>query len=240
MLKFLFSILVLANVALAAYQFGYLDTLLPSGHEPARIDRQIAPERIRIVPEPLPQPTPPEPPPSSSAAEAPVVTVTETAAGAATTAAAPACVEVGNFNQEEGRRFIAALGELGARASTRNLQEVATHMVYMPPQADREAAEKKAGELRRLGVEDFFIIQDNSSLRWGISLGVFKTEEAARTHLARLNQKGVRSARIGQRTVSATQVAFQFTGLDAGARATLDKAKAEFARQELRDCPAAT
>lgn len=238
MLKFLFWILVLANAGLAAYQFGYLDTLLPNGHEPARIDRQIAPERIRIVPEPLQQPVPSEPPPSS-AAEAPVVAVAETA-GAAAAPAAPACVEVGNFNQEEGRRFIAALGELGPRASTRNLQEVASHMVYMPPQSDREAAEKKAGELRRLGVEDFFIIQDHSSLRWGISLGVFKTEEAARTHLARLNQKGVRSARIGQRTVSATQIAFQFTGLDPGARAALDKAKAEFARQEVRDCPATT
>lgn len=96
--------------------------------------------------------------------------------------------------------------------------------------------EKKAGELRKLGVEDFFIIQDNSPMRWGISLGVFKQEDAARTHLAALNQKGVQSARIGQRTVTSSQVAFQIRDLDKEGKAAFDKIKAGFPRQETRKC----
>ncbi len=150
-----------------------------------------------------------------------------------------ACTEVGNFGPDDAKRFSAELASLslGDRVKQRALQEVANHMVYIPPQADKEGAEKKAGELRKLGVEDFFIIQDNSPMRWGISLGVFKHEDAARTHLAALNQKGVRSARIGQRTVTSSQVAFQVRDLDEDGKAALDKVKAGFPKQEMRKCP---
>jgi hypothetical protein len=249
MLKFLFWTLLLANAGLAAYQFGYLDTLLPNGHEPGRLGQQIQPDRLRLVPAPPPEPPPPaiQPAPESTPDSASRADPQAAAGGAAATglvaatgaAPVPACLEVGNFNQEEAQRFIAGLGNLGARTQQRTVQEAASHMVYMPPQGDREGAERKAGELHRLGVADFFIIQDNSSLRWGISLGVFKTEEAARTHLARLNQKGVRTARIGQRSAMATQVAFQFRGLDHAGKGALEQAKAGFGRQELKECAAA-
>lgn len=222
MLKFLFLALLLANTALAAYQLGYLDTLLPNGHEPTRLQRQIEPQRLRVVPEPKP-----EAEPAAAAGDAqPEV------------AAAAACLEVGNFSQEEAQRFAAQLGELAASAERQALQEVASHMVYMPPQQDRAAAERKAAELRALGIDDFFIIQDNSSMRWGISLGVFKTEEGARTHLAQLSDKGVRSARIGQRSVTSSQIAFRFRGIDPAARTVIEQAKAGFVRQEVRECSA--
>lgn len=151
------------------------------------------------------------------------------------------CAEIGNFNAEDAKRFSAQLAPLalGPRVTQRQVQEVATHMVYIPPQGDKEAAEKKAGELRRLGVSDFFIIQDNSPLRWGISLGVFKMEEAARAHLANLNQKGVRTARIGQRTVSTHLVTFRLRDLDEESRNAVQKIKAGYARQEMRSCEGA-
>lgn len=149
-----------------------------------------------------------------------------------------ACTEIGNFGPEDARRFSAEVASLslGDRVKQRALQEVANHMVYIPPQADKEGAEKKASELRKLGVDDFFIIQDSSNLRWGISLGVFKHEEAARTHLASLSQKGVRSARIGQRTVTSSQVAYQIRDLDEETKAALDKIKAGFPKQAARKC----
>ncbi|HVL74821.1 MAG TPA: SPOR domain-containing protein, partial [Noviherbaspirillum sp.] len=147
-----------------------------------------------------------------------------------------ACTEVGNFSNDEAQRFAAVLGDLAQRAQRRPVQAASSYMVYMPPQPDREGAERKAAELRSLGIHDFFIIQDNSALRWGISLGVFKTEEGARTHLAGLSQKGVRSARIGERGAGAALVAFQFADLDEGARATLEQATAGM-RQTVKDCP---
>jgi hypothetical protein len=228
MLKFFFWILLLSNAGLLAYQQGYFDALLPSGREPARMKEQLNADKIKLIPPPAP--TAP-----------PIVAVPETAPAVATAAAktdVTACTEIGNFNPDEAKRFsvqIVALS-LGDRISQRAIQEVASHMVYIPPQADKDAAEKKAGELRHLGVDDFFIIQDNSNLRWGISLGVFKQGEAARAHLANLNQKGVRSARIGERSVTTNLVAFRLRDLDADSKAALDKIKAGFPKQDIRKC----
>lgn len=226
MLKFFFWILLLANAGLLGYQQGYFDALLPSGREPARMKNQLNADKVRLVPAPAPVPVA-----DASPAEA-------TAQPETKKAAVIACTEVGNFNPEEAKRFHAQLAPLalGERVSQRAIQEVASHIVYIPPQADKETAEKKAIELRRMGIDDFFIIQDNSSLRWGISLGVFKQEEAARAHLANLNQKGVRSARIGQRSVTSSMVAFQLRELDADAKSAIDKIMADFPKQETQSC----
>lgn len=254
MLKFFFWILLLANAALFAYREGAFETLLPSGHEPGRMSRQLNADKIRLVPASeanapsAPVPAPAAAPNAAPAAPAPTTTpgTTTGAAPAADAAAvqkpvALACAEIGNFNAEEAKRFSARLASLslGDRVSQHAVQEVATHIVYIPPQGDREGAEKKAGELRRLGITDFFIIQDNSNLRWGISLGVFKLEEAARAHLAALNQKGVHSARIGERSVTSNLVAFRLRGLDADARSALEKIRSGFPRQEMRGCDGA-
>ncbi|HEY0847668.1 MAG TPA: SPOR domain-containing protein [Noviherbaspirillum sp.] len=247
MLKFIFWILLLANAGLLAYQQGYFDTMFPSGREPVRLKNQLQADKVKLIP-----PPPPVPEPAPVAApETPVALAQETpesteanevkASAEAKEARKPilvACAEIGNFNPDEAKRFTTqvASAAIGEHVSQRSIQEVASHMVYIPPQADKESAEKKAGELRRMGVEDFFIIQDSSSMRWGISLGVFKQEEAARAHLANLAQKGVRSARIGQRTVTSSQVAFQLRDLDADAKRAFDKIMAEFPKQELRGC----
>lgn len=262
MLKFIFWSLVLANGGLLAYQQGYFDTMVPSGHEPARLKNQLNADKVKLIPPPAPTPAS-EPKPTSEAvpdvrkvqavaAPAPAPALATTPAPASLTTSAPAatpepapkkgaalaCAEIGNFNPEDAKKFSARIASLalGSRVSQHPVQEVASHMVYIPPQGDREAAEKKAGELRRLGISDFYIIQDNSAMRWGISLGVFRMEEAARTHLASLNQKGVRSARIGQRSVTSSMVAFQLHGLDEDSKSAVEKIKAGFVKQEIRDC----
>lgn len=232
MLKFFFWILLMANAALFAYQQGALDTLLPSGREPARIANQLNADKVKVIPASEAK-RETAPPPVAE----PVAAVAEKI-DTADKAEVLACTEVGNFSPEEAKRFgtqVASLA-LGERVAQRAIQEVATHMVYIPPQVDKEAAEKKAEQLRQLGIDDFFIIQDNSPLRWGISLGVFKHEEAARTHLASLNKKGVRSARIGQRTVSSSMTAFQLRDIDAKAKASLEKIMADFPKQAVREC----
>jgi hypothetical protein len=192
---------------------------------------------------PAAEPAPVSAVPASATVQS-VSAVSDAGKSVAKPAAKPAvlaCADIGNFNAEEAKRFSAQLAPLalGRRVTQRPVQEVASHMVYIPPQADKESAEKKAGELRRLGIDDFFIIQDNSPLRWGISLGVFKMEEAARAHLANLNQKGVRSARIGQRSVSSHLVAFRLRDLDEDSSKAVQKIKAAYARQEMRNCEGA-
>lgn len=230
MLKFFFWILLLANGGLLAYQLGYFDGLVSNGREPTRLGNQLNAQYLRLIPPPPPvqEPEPaasPEPEPVAAAPTGPVL----------------ACAEFGDFNAEEAGRFSARLAalSLGERISRRSVQEIKSHMVYIPPQGDREGAERKAAELRQLGVNDFFIIQSEGSLRWGISLGVFKQEEAARTHLARLQAQGVRSARIGARGGASNLVAFQLRELDAATRDAVKQIREAFPKQEMRDCASA-
>ena len=109
-------------------------------------------------------------------------------------------------------------------------------MVFIPSQGSKDGADKKVSELRRIGVTDFFVIQEQGPLHWGISLGVFKTEEAAKQHLANLNNKGVRTARIMPRTVTTSKFAYQLRALSADEKAKFDLIKAGFPAQEVRNC----
>lgn len=226
MLKILFGLLFLANAGLIAYQHGYLDAWSPASREPTRLQQQLHPEQLKLMPAAAAKPAVAAPEEEKSLARADKISNVM------------ACTELGNFDVAEAKKFetqIAALS-LGERLTRRAIPEATRHMVYIAPLGGKEAADKKAGELKRLGVEDFFVIQDGSALQWGISLGIFKSEEAARNQLTALSQKGVRSARIGAHNPTANKFAFQLRGLDASAKGRLGKIKEDFPRQEMREC----
>lgn len=161
---------------------------------------------------------------------------------AATKAAPPvlACVEIGSFVIADARRFEARLAalNLGDRQARRNLPgtEISSYIVHIPPMGSKEAADKKAAELRALGLTDFFIMSDNSPMRWAISLGVFKSETAAQTHLAALVKQGVRSARVTPRMSGSKLLAFQFRSVDAPLQANLEKIRADFPTAQTHSC----
>lgn len=217
MLRLLFWGLLLVNGVLFAMHRGHLDNWLPEAREPARMAAQVNADKIKIV--------------SAKAA-------LTTSPAAAAKAEVIACTEIGNFDEAEARRFESRVVSLslGDKLGRRNVPDAVRHIVYIPPQAGKDGADKKVVELRKLGIKDFFVIQDSSALRWGISLGIFKTEEAAGAHLAGLNQKGVRSARVGVQNLGSNKVAFQLRRIDAGAKLEVDKIKADFPNQELREC----
>jgi hypothetical protein len=149
-----------------------------------------------------------------------------------------ACTEIGNFDAATAKRFETQLLSLalGNKVSRRDIQEVVRNIVYIPSLASKEAADKKAGELRHLGVSDFYIVQDAGEFHWSISLGVFKTEDAARARLAALTLRGVHSARLGIHAVTASKSVFQLRNLDAAAKAGLDKIALEFPHAETHGC----
>lgn len=221
MLKFVFWLLAGVNLLVFAIGQGYLGSFRSETREPARLKNQLQATKLTLL-------TPEQ----------------ATAPAAAPAAAAPApsyaCTEVGNFVLADGRRFeaqVAAL-DLGDRQSRRNVagQDISSYMVYIPPQGSKEGADRKAGELKQLGVTNYFIMNESSPMRWGISLGVFKSESGAQTQLASLNKQGVHSARIAPRYSASKQLAYQFRDLDAATRARLEKIKAQFPEQELRNC----
>jgi len=256
MLKLLFWLLLIGNAALFAMQRGYLGATASERHEPKRLAQQLNPETLTILPANSEKLVTPAKADGTAAAAAvatadaakdrkPDATPPETKAAAADPAPAPvpvvACTEIGNFNAVEVRKFDAQLSSLNlaVKPTTRSVQEAASHMVYIPSQDGKDGAERKSAELRRLGIQDFYVMpesQANPALRWAISLGVFKTEEAAKAYIGRLIPQGVRSARIMARNVTSNKQAYQWRNVDAATKTALDGLKAKFPNQEMRSC----
>ena len=235
MLKFFFLCLLLANGLLYAFHQGHLEKLFPSGREPARISNQLNADKFQL--------TRMQESVGSVPAETPATPATAVTSEPVVLELAPpqnllACTEIGNFTVAEAKKFEARVtgNPVASKLSRRTVQENSSHMILIPSQENKEGADKKAAELRRLGITDFYIIPDNTDQRWGISLGVFRTEEAARVRLAALTQQGVQSARLVQHVIPLNRVAFQLRDLDDQTQSALGKIKAEFPRQELRAC----
>ncbi|NVI82837.1 SPOR domain-containing protein [Janthinobacterium sp. BJB401] len=230
MLKFVFWLLAGVNLLVLAIGQGYLGSFRTETREPARLKNQLQANKLSLLTQ------------EQATASAAPPAAEEAAKPAAAPAPPPsyACTEVGNFLLADGRRFeaqVAAL-DLGDRQSRRNVagQDISSYMVYIPPQGSKEGADRKAGELKQLGVTNYFIMNESSPLRWGISLGVFKSETSAQSQLASLNKQGVHSARVAPRYSASKQFAYQFRDLDAATRARLEKIKTQFPEQELRSC----
>jgi len=235
MLKFVFWLLAGVNLLVLAIGQGYLGSFRSETREPVRLKNQLHANQFKLLSE-AQATTPPAPPaatPQAQAEPAPAPALPEPPK-------TYACTEVGNFVLADARRFeaqVAAL-ELGDRQSRRNVasQDISSYMVYIPPQGSKEGADRKAGELKQLGVTNYFIMGEGSPTRWGISLGVFKSETSAQNHLASLNKQGVHSARVAPRYSSSKQLAYQFRDLDAATRERLDAIAAKFEEQSVRSC----
>lgn len=226
MLKLIFFLLLAANAAVFAYGRGYLGSYSGNEHEPARLKNQQNADKLHIITAQQANDA------VSAAAPPPPVPRNE--------AAATACLEVGNFVLADARRFeerVAPL-ELGDRQIRKNLpgQEISSYIVHIPPQGSKEAADKKATELRGLGVTNYFIMNESSPLRWGISLGVFRTEAAAQAQLAMLFKQGVHSAKVAPRYTGNKQLLYQFRDISTDTKARLEKIAARFPDQETRSC----
>lgn len=156
------------------------------------------------------------------------------------TAPAAKCMEWGSFTLTDAPRAEKALEPLGlgGRLAQRRTEEQALWWVFIPPaDTGRAGAMRKASELKALGVEDYFIVQDEGPYRWAVSLGVFRTEEAARARLAAVHTQGVRSAQLGARETIVPKVWLQVKGVDGALEAKLREVTRAIEGSELRSCP---
>lgn len=235
-MRIAFLLLVLANVAFFAWT--RLIASAGAGADPAPLARQIDPEKLRVVrPEELIR--------APAAKPATLAAAPSAAPSPAAPAPAPAplkCVEWGAFAPTEATRAEKALAPLalGERVAQRRTEETATWWVFIPPQTGpgnaRQAALRKAGELKKLGVQEYFIVQEEGPNHWAVSLGVFRSEEAAQARLAALRSLGVRSARVGTRETQVPKVWLQVTAVDAALEARLQQIATQVDGSELRDC----
>ena len=212
-----FLLLVLANVGF----FAWARYVSPpdAAADPLPLTRQIEPEKVKVVmpneiPAPAPTPAPAKTPTANAAPAAPTP---------APAAVAAKCMEWGSFTIADAPRAEKALEPLalGPRLTHRRTEETAGWWVFIPPQGNRAAAVRKAAELKALGVDEYFIVQDAGPYRWSLSLGVFRNEDAAQARLATLKTQGVRSAQAAPRELIVPKVWLQVKNVDAPLQARL-------------------
>ena len=167
-------LLFLANVAL----FGYTRLDSAGRGEAARFAQQVQPDRIRLL-------TPQQ---------------VATLGPAKVAALADVCLEWGPFNDSERTRALAELepAGLGRLLTQKRVENATAYWVFVSRTANRAAADKRVAELKAAGIKDLFVV-DSGPQRLTISLGVFRTEEAATAHVAELGKLGVADAKAGPR-----------------------------------------
>jgi hypothetical protein len=145
------------------------------------------------------------------------------------------CMDWGPFTESERERAQALLDpfSLGKLLTSRHADTKSAYWVFLAPLPGKAAADKRVAELKRAGISDLYVITDNGPQKNAISLGVFKSEEAAQAYLDTLVNKGVRNARVGSRTQSITQTVFTVRDPQPALTARLEAAKGEFAGTEI-------
>ncbi|NML27740.1 SPOR domain-containing protein [Zoogloea dura] len=211
-LRIAIIVLIFANLLALALWKGWLGGAGSHG-EPERLSNQLNPDRLHLV---SGQPSPAAPLAAPPVAAKPTPPVEEEArapaaapAEAAVEAQAPqACVVFAGLNAEQARELAARISKAGTgfALSERRGEVPSSWWVHIPSQGSKEGADKKVAELRHLGVDELFIMQDAGPNQYAISLGLYKNEAAANRHLERLKDKGVRSAQIATRGAGAVRI----------------------------------
>jgi hypothetical protein len=170
---------LIALVAANALVFLYWRFALDTGAAGARIEKlQINAERVKLI---------------AAATRGPGGQQAQSTDGAG---AFRACLQWGPLIGPSLARAEAALGklELAQPPIQRAVADAGGYWVYIPPPKNRTEVDQLLSEVRALGVVDAFVVQDPAKWRNAISLGIFKTDQAARTFLTGVQQRGVTSA----------------------------------------------
>ena len=220
MLRFFFWIVLIINGLLLALNFGVFGNWERAEREPTRLKTEKNTDKLKVL--------------TQSTAHDMMETANKKVIPPI------ACLELGGVRDVDAKSVEEKLKLMafGARQSRTEIAEVATNMVYLPSLGSKDAADKKAAQLKKLGVTEFYVVQDQSPLRWGISLGVFKTPEAAKTHLANLVKKGLKDARIAPRAVSASKVVYRLLEVTPEEKTSLELLKESFSGTEIHECAA--
>ena len=203
-MKWLFFLLLLANLLF----FGYTRLAEPQPPLDWR-NREVNAAKLRIaeVLPASPSATPPVDAAAGPAADSPVsasdALEAQAPVVAEVAAAGKACFAWRGILTEDlpnVRKRVAAL-KLGGETKLESSggEGPVRYWVLIPPRGTTADAQKKADELKLLGVTDFFIINDDKRYLNAVSLGLFSTKEAAERRLDSLRQQGVRTAMLRER-----------------------------------------
>ncbi|WP_341676542.1 SPOR domain-containing protein [Niveibacterium sp. SC-1] len=206
LLRPLFFLLIVANLLLVFFNMTRFDRA--PGGEPDRLSSQLYPEKIKLVAADVAAAAAPRAVASAAVEDKPAAETPAPEPTASTPAPAVtlACVRWTGVTRAQADDVLAKARAAGFTANEEAASGASSWWVHIPPQTDRASAEKKAGELQRLGISDFFIVNDAGANQNAISLGLYKSSESAQRALEQLKTKGVQSARITERAASGMRI----------------------------------
>jgi hypothetical protein len=209
-MRTLVLLLSLANLAL--FGFTLLDSSLGSG-EAARLGQQVQPDKITLLS------------PQQVAALGPAKVAT----------LADVCVEWGPLSEGDKARALASLEplDLTRLLSQKKVEVVTNYWVFIPPAANRAAADRRLAELKDSGVRDALLI-DGGPQRLAISLGAFQSEAAAQARLDALLAQGVKTAQMGARAQAVVQTDLVVRDPPAAAVTRLKELQAGFPGTDIK------
>lgn len=220
-LRVFLLILLLANLLVGAANLGWI-ARAPGG-EPERLGAQLHPESLRLVAAAEADAVPAQAAPGGASAETPPVGGDAGAAAQAAQAAAPAvpasstpaetaarpappaesprsalaaCLLVDGLSTAQAGVLQDEVAAWGKAWRVKDISREPSWWVHLPPSGGRDGADKRVAELHLQGVNDLFIVQDAGANQFAISLGVFKTEIAARQQAGMLRDKGVKGVLV--------------------------------------------
>lgn len=194
-MRLLVFLLVAANLAFFAWTQGYLGE--HENPDALRLTQQLKADQLRVLSR---DEAPTSAPPQAAAAAKP---------------APEKCLVWDGLTAATADQVESMLVErfAGLRRTRHVIPETGSWWIFIPPLANKADADKKAGELKRLGAPEFFVVQEPGPNRFAISLGIFSSEAAAEERLVSLRGKGVKSAKVARRTViSPEQVSLEAAG----------------------------
>ena len=88
--------------------------------------------------------------------------------------------------------------KLGDNLTQRSVEHNHGYWVYIPPLKKRANVEKKIAQLKERGIKDYFVVQEKGKWLNAISLGVFRTQEAAAEVYGNAAQQGCAHGQTGR------------------------------------------
>jgi len=223
MLKFFFWILLAANIVLFVFQQTYYDAPSQGKREPERLSYQYRKDQIRpLSPDEL----------NRAIANAKASEQDITIAGS--------CIEISHFSKSEATSFerqIIPLSLASEEISLTPVHEGSAYMVFIPPSSSQKVADAKIAELKEKGIESYYLIKDQSKLKWAISLGVFKTREAADGYAEEMERAGLANLQIAPRGTTVEKLVYRLSNLNAEQLRALETIMTHFPAQSMRQCP---
>jgi hypothetical protein len=224
----LFLLLLALNLALFGWLRGLFGAFPGGGREPARLEQQIAAERIRVLTDREVQQL------EKRALEAKAA-----APAAAAADSIVSCVEIGEFASDAQlvrlRDKLAEL-KLTDRASEQTRERPGWYLVYLPAERTLADAEQRGEQLRAQGLRDVLVFKEEGALRFAIGLGSFRDRDLARKQVAQLERRGIKGARVAENPTTVRTTRVLIRGADAAAIRQLGEVQKDFPQQKLQPC----